>query len=43
MGEVESEMLYQHDIGVSYLRRMLQARARTYMKTLASAESAVQA
>ncbi len=34
MNDVESEMLYQHDIGVTYLRRLLQARARQYQRAL---------
>ncbi len=34
MDDVESEMLYQHDIGVGYLRRLLQARARQVQQSL---------
>lgn len=33
MEQPESEMLYQHDIGVTHLRRLLQKRARDYVKT----------
>ncbi len=32
MNHVDGEMLYQHDIGVTYLRRLLQARARQQLK-----------
>ena len=33
MEQPEAELLYQHDIGVTQLRRMLQKRARNYLKT----------
>lgn len=32
MEEPPSELLYQHDIGVTHLRRVLQKRARTWLK-----------
>jgi len=32
MGEIDSEMLYQHDIGLTHLRRLLQRRAKAYLK-----------
>ena len=42
MEEPESELLYQHDIGVTHLRRVLQKRARDYLKSAALAAVAAE-
>ena len=38
----DSEMLYQHDIGVTHLRRLLQRRARDHLKSRAAPQLAAE-
>jgi hypothetical protein len=42
MEQPESEMLYQHDIGVTQLRRVLQKRAREHLKSTTPAAVAAE-